>query len=770
MRARWNSWFPWVVAAFLLTACASSLRAQVYSEPELEWEKDIEKRGPRPAKAEDAEAAAVLTLPPGPPGGMASEWDALFDSPGAGAPMTGLGTGPADMGEAAPPSWATTSADVLQLTADYVEFDRRAGRVVVKGAAYANLGEMDLWAQAMEVELGPGRIHATGAVRFRRPTEDLTGSSLEYGYKLREGEMAEVETWRGPNKIVAKRMEITPAKLVGHDLYTTACTHDPPHYRVSARRGTLVPQDRLVLENAAVRVGNKRLLGIGRYKIDLRQGKSSNFYLRPGYSTSRGFNVESGYDFYFSDDDFGRIILNSSTQAGGMGGAAFQYGYSKDVRGQLRAFRSVFRVRDANPGAGSVFLDSTTDSYSWDHQHKLSNRTRLSTRTNLTQQDLGSLGVNEELLFSGTLQQQVPGYDLSLTLNRRVDLDGDRYLQDNLIPILNQSPTLSFRKQEPIELGGDFRLALDGSMGVIEERLTGQTQSRRVVNQRLGLNLSGPGFEALGTRWSWNLQERLDFYSAAEDRQFTSATLNGLTPLGRQFELGSNLIYQQVEGATPFLNFDTLFDQTVANLFFRQRRGRRFNATWLQVSRDLEAGKFRSASSNFFWHSPEGARTEWSQGLNLAYGFTGAQDLGDMELRSVSTNTRFGRGLWRHQLITNYDWQRKQLASFSTGSDFRLSDQWRVQLASNWARDALGEMDRTRLAFALTRDLHAWEARLRWDVEQKEAFLEFYLKHAPAKRFALRTEDGDGGGFGLRPQLGQKLSRPGPIIPDIPRP
>ena len=53
-------------------------------------------------------------------------------------------------------------------------------------------------------------------------------------------------------------------------------------------------------------------------------------------------------------------------------------------------------------------------------------------------------------------------------------------------------------------------------------------------------------------------------------------------------------------------------------------------------------------------------------------------------------------------------------------------------------------------------------------MEQKEAFLEFYLKHAPKKRFALRTDEGEG--FGLRPQLGEKLSRPGPIIPDIPRP
>jgi hypothetical protein len=712
--------------------------------------------------------------------GPTQGWDALF-----------LSSGTLPEGAARPPeeaqdlagelpeelssisvSWKTTSEDVLQLTSDYVEYDRKAGRILLKGKSFATLGEMKLWAEGMEVELASGKVYATGKVRFRRPNEDISGQTLNYNYKLREGVMTKAETWMGPNRYGAESMEITPFKLVGTHAYTTACNHTPPHYKVIAERATMIPGERLVLEHASLRAGKKRLLSFSRYKVNLGKGDGgSNFYLRPGYSSSRGFTLESGYDFYFSDSEFGRVLLNPTSRSGGSGGLAFRYGHGKDAGGDLRLFRSVTRLGLGGVNS-SAFLNQTADAYNWNHRQKLSNRTNFSSNLAVTKADVGTLGVNEELNYSANLTHQIPHYNLGLSLARRVDLDKGKYTLDDTIPVLNQSPRFTFARDAPLELGGEFRLGFNGAYGIIEERLSGQTQTLRVAKSELNMNLTGPALKVGNrTNLAWNFEDRINRYSANPNRNFWSTTVNGTTILNDEFQLAYNYVLQRVNGSSPFASFDFLNPQQLATLFFRQRKGTRFNATWMQLTKDLDAGKYRAAATNLFWHSPQETRTPWAFGLNLGYRFTGAQDLGDLRLSSISTNTRFGRERWRHQLITNYDKVSHRLGSFSLGSDFKIDTKWRMQVAANYGRGGvLGKLERTRLALALTRDLHAWEARLRWDVEQKQAFLEFYLKHNPTKKFALRGDYQGGTGLDLRPQIGDKSRYPGPILEDLPRP
>lgn len=720
---------------------------------------------------------------PASPGTRPDPWDALFETGGleslrpgprtTGAAFGGEGATGGDLEGEPPPggvaaSLPTTTPEVMQLTADYVEYDRKTGRVVLKGKAYSVLGDMQLWAEGMEVELGAGAVYATGTVRFMRPGDDIKGRSLTYNYKLREGEMHQADTWRGPNRFHADRMEITPFKLVGHEAFTTACDHDPPHYRVTAKRATLIPGDKLVLERAGLYKGRKRLLGFRRYKVNLKagQGGGSNFYLKPGYSSSRGFTLESGYDFYFSDTEFGRVVFNPTSKAGGTGGLAFRYGYEQDSSGDLRLFRSVVRIQGG--AATSAFLDQKADSYTWSHREKLSGRGLLTSNLNVSRQDVGTLGVNEELIWNGSLVQHVPEYTLQLQLNRRVDTDGDRYLFDNNVPVLNMTPRLTVSRDEAFDLGGDFRMGFRMGLGRIEERLSGQAVGQEATQTDLHLNFTGPGVTLGRTTLAWNLEERLDWYTGNQDRQYTSLSVNGTTRLDDEFELAYNYVLQRVGGKSPFASYDLLADANVGSLFLRQRRGRRFNATWIQLSEDLDRGRFRSAASSLFWHAREGTRTPWAFGLNLGYAFTGDQKLDDIELRTASTNLRFGRDDWRHQLITNFDTRKDRLESFSLGSDFRIDDRWRVQLSTNYGRGGDGSLDRTRLAVGITRDLHAWEARLRWDVEQQEAFLEFYLKHNSQKKIALRADFDEG--LGIRPQFGDSASRPGPILADIPRP
>lgn len=705
------------------------------------------------------------------------EWDALFEtlpqSAGPAGTTTGVGSLEGELpGESAPLSWTSTGEDVMQFTADYIEYDRKAGRVIMRGGAYAVNGDMQLWAEALELDMAPGRLYASGKVRFVRPTDDLAGETLDYNYKLREGEMTKVETWRGPNRVVASHIALFPNKLVATDVFTTACDHDPPHYRIHARKGSLFPADKLVLENAALMWGERRIVGFSRYKASLKRGEEGKqrFYIRPGYSTSRGFTLDAGYDFYFSDHDFGRIIFSGTSDAGASGGVAFRYGHGKPSGGDLRLFHSVTKIENQGP-LGSRFLDTTNSNGTWSHRQKLSNRTQLNTGTTFTRIQTPGAQPNDELNLSASLTHDLPDYALGLSINRRIDLDADLFTGDDTVPFLNTLPLFTFQKKTPISLPGDLKLRLDGSWGRYAERAT-QGASRDVTKGEINMNLSGPGLTyGESSRLDWNLQTRKNWYSGGLDRDFFALTLNGQTTLSREFEIAYNYTLQRETGDTPF-TFDLLQDQHIGSVFVRQRKGLRFNATWFEAFQDLDRGEFRSAASNFFWHSPVGVRTAWSAGLNFNYDFTGEKKLSDLRLNSISTNVRVGRERWRHQAVLNWDQRQSRLGGFSLASDFKLDEKWRVQLATNYGRGALGDLERTRLALALTRDLHAWEARLRWDVEQKEIFLEFYLKHQSKKPLGLRADfdTGAGAGMDFDPFVGEKLTRPGPQLRDIPAP
>ena len=56
------------------------------------------------------------------------------------------------------------------------------------------------------------------------------------------------------------------------------------------------------------------------------------------------------------------------------------------------------------------------------------------------------------------------------------------------------------------------------------------------------------------------------------------------------------------------------------------------------------------------------------------------------------------------------------------------------------------------------KDLHSWESRLRWDVKQKEAWIEFYLKAASRRKVSLDVDYE--GGLSVDPSTSQRVEGP----------
>jgi hypothetical protein len=121
------------------------------------------------------------------------------------------------------------------------------------------------------------------------------------------------------------------------------------------------------------------------------------------------------------------------------------------------------------------------------------------------------------------------------------------------------------------------------------------------------------------------------------------------------------------------------------------------------------------------------------------YKFNNPADLSSIGLSSIAANLQVSKpDRWAHSFITNYTEQFGRLESIATGSDFLLGETIRAEIASNLAYNSyLSKFDFTKLNLGITKDLGAWEARVKWNTIQKEVYLEFYLKFAAKKRLQV---------------------------------
>ena len=632
----------------------------------------------------------------------------------------------------------------MRVRGDFVEINNEKNIVVIKGNAYIEFGEMKLWADSIQGHMKWHEVQAQGNVRFWRNEERLEGHMLVYNYRTRRGRISELRTKRGVNFIKAEKLEIEPYQMRGWNIQATTCSDNPPHYYVKANEMILYPKDRMVLHGVSLVMGGKTRFRFPKYEINMKTGEQANrLYISPGYSASKGFTLKSAYSFYFSPKVRGRAYFHPSQRGDHKAGFDVKFDPNDKASGQI----SYQNYR-------SDTLDQTEQRMNLTHQQKLSKTSSLNVNALMTSLDRAGQAADSELNVNMKLTKTLRDWNLSLDYNKRVDLDGDKYTQDNVIQSLDATPRLHFRQREahPL-LGTDLGLLIEGRIERIKE--TTPSGVNKSMKEELLFNFS-PQPINIGkfSRWNWNFRDQVTFYSGHENRNVFGLNVSTQEKYGKHWSTSMTYALQRLNGSSPFETYDVLNDQNSGTWYLRYTKPERLTATVFQTSFDFEAGLFSAASSNFVFRNPSSDAVLWSAGLTANYDLgSNRETLSNLSVASLSTNLRIERPkAWRHNLIANYDMNEKRFSSITALNDFLLSPTVRFQANTNLAYDtAANELDITRLNVAFVKDYHCWEGRLRWDIEQKQAFVEFYLKTAAKKKLSVGVEYE--GGMDVDPQL-----------------
>jgi lipopolysaccharide export system protein LptA len=635
-----------------------------------------------------------------------------------------------------------TTAIPMRVSGDFLEINNEENTVVIKGNAYIEFNDMKLWADTIQGNLKWHVIQAQGNIRFKREKEDLEGSFLTYNYKTKRGNINNLRTKRGANYIKAEKMTIGPYALQGWNVAATTCTDNPPHYQLDAREMTIYPGDRIILKGVAMMSGGKRRFYVPQYEIDTNSEKPVNrLYLSPGYSNGKGFNLKSSYSFYFNPKLRGRAYFHPSQN--GDNKVGIEVHYDPDSRTSGRYSISKF---------GSDTLNEDQLNANISHSQKLSKVTNLSINANMTSIKRDGFNADKEVNLQFKMESQLTDWIVGVDYTKRLDPDGDKYTNDQLIRSLDTTPRITFKQKESADILG-VGLLTEGKIESIQENTPGSTISS--VKKEVAFNFK-PKPINIGkiSEWNWNFRETLSFYSGEKSRNVLGLNVTTQEKLGKNFSTSLSYAMQSVNGTTPFAIYDVLNESNNGLWYFRYNKGQKITATILQTSYNFMTGNFVNASSNIVVRGKDGEDVEWSSGLTLNYDIgENNNGLSDLSVNTMSANFRIVKSnRWQHNLIANYNVENSELSSLTSINDFFLAPTLKFQANTNLARNSLtSNFDFTRLNIALIKDLHCWEGRMRWDIEQQEAFLEFYLKASAAKKLSIGMDYE--GGIDIDPKL-----------------
>ena len=655
------------------------------------------------------------------------------------------------------PSLAQEPSDKeLKLTGQYLEYDHDRGVAVLKEGAYLEFDGLHLWGDNIHGDLRRSLFYASGEVTFWRGDERFSAEGLSYNTKTKRGTATNLTTTKGPAIIKAKRLELEPYRMLGWDVSTTTDTSPHPGYRVDAKKMIMIPRQKIIFRDAKFKIGDRTVFRLPTYIINLANPEAvTRFFVNPSWNPGKGFFLQSTYDYYLTDWFYGRIFFNPSQYAGTDYGFNANYAITHDSGGQFNY------VNQDAPNIGQRF-----QRYDLHHHAQLSPTMNFQLNSILTDNTLTTTGQEDRrLTVNSQVNKSFPDWSTQLSYDKLIDLNKNNNLTPgvDLSQYANATPRFTFSKTKPVDLlHGELPMRIDGSIAQIDERslappittsvfsqtdITSTTAVPREVQATKGeLNLSfTPRPLSFGEenkhRVSYSFRDNQAAYSSGDLRNFFSFLVNTNDQWTKHFSTGFDYVYEKAAGNTPFLTFDRLEpERHLVTTYIREQNGRAFTGTLFQSQYDIFANQWRNASSNFVFRSTNPpAEKSWAVAVTPIYLFQDPNSFSSLRLNSVASNLQLQNpDRWSHTLITNYNVPAGRMESVATGMDFLVGETVRAEVYSNASfNPATGGYDITKLNLGLTKDLKAWEARLRWNTIQKEVYLEFYLKFAAKKRLSV---------------------------------
>ena len=298
---------------------------------------------------------------------------------------------------------------------------------------------------------------------------------------------------------------------------------------------------------------------------------------------------------------------------------------------------------------------------------------------------------DRELTPEWELKYKGEGYTLSLTTEKRFDLDGDNYTGDNELKIINRLPEFVFNKSAAVI--GDTKITydIDASVGHFYEAATEEDNWRGeyIINVKRPFTFG----EYLTLTPSGIFRQ--DVYLTGEARYLVGGKIDLKAAYNPYISSTLSYSYNKSVGPTPF-NFDYIAPLT------------------------------NTVSGKLTFKPSEKVKLDLSTNYNFVTDNFGNL-VGKLEYKPKDD--------WKMNFSSSYNLNTKEWTKkINSTLDLQVSDNWRIKYKGIVDLD---DFKLTNSVVGITRDLHCREITINYKQANKSIWVEFYIKAFPTEKITL---------------------------------
>ncbi len=244
----------------------------------------------------------------------------------------------------------------VTVNGDTVEYNTEEKKVTATGNVSITYKGTTLTCDKVSVDTVTKDAVAEGNVFVRDENEGMmSGERVLYNFSKKTGTVLDGSFMAEPYYGRAKEItRVSESEFRARRGYATTCGMDTPHYRVSSRRITIFPGDKIKTSNNVVYVGRCPVAWLPFYNHSLKD-PLMRVQLSPGHNKDWGYFLLSAWRYYFSDDLSGRIYADYRTELGVAGGFGMNYNTRSFGKGDLKYYQLQERPRSYEEGQSAEF-------------------------------------------------------------------------------------------------------------------------------------------------------------------------------------------------------------------------------------------------------------------------------------------------------------------------------------------------------------------------------------------------------------------------------
>ncbi len=218
-------------------------------------------------------------------------------------------------------SSVAADSEAAKITADQITYDYQHKRMEASGNVKIIYKDISVASEKAFIDQEQNIILATENVHIIKKDSRYTGNRFLYYMNTEEGLLAPVDSEirdkqiNGPIKFSSRESYFIGEVIKSRGASFTGCDRDHPHYHFVAKRVEYYPEDRVVMHNVWYWEHKVPLMYLPVFYISLKEERD-NFEFSMGQNQIEGFFVKIGYNYIFSDNNYGKVSTRLTEKGG----------------------------------------------------------------------------------------------------------------------------------------------------------------------------------------------------------------------------------------------------------------------------------------------------------------------------------------------------------------------------------------------------------------------------------------------------------------------